>query len=267
MFKNYKYKVSIITVSFNSEKTIEQTIKSVINQTYKNIEYIIIDGGSTDGTIEIIKKYQDNISYWVSEPDEGIYDAMNKGLAKAKGDIIGIINSDDWYDENVFGNVVEHFLNSDCDVVHGDIIRVYDDIDLFIRSKPLDIENIWHKTVFYHPTMFVKKDIYDKLGFFRKEFILAADYEFMLRLYTNGIKFSYLMNDIVYFRLGGASTRNIYSGYKEIRKISIEYGCNKAKANMFYYRQILFRKIYSILYRLNLKSVLKFYFNHKNKKN
>ena len=111
--------ISIITVSYNAVKTIEDTILSVINQTYPNIEYIIIDGGSTDGTLDIIKKYQDKITYWVSEPDKGIYDAMNKGIAKANGELIGIINADDWYELDAVQNVVLEFNNTRPAIYHG----------------------------------------------------------------------------------------------------------------------------------------------------
>ena len=259
------HKVSIITVCYNSAKTIEQTIKSVFGQTYKNIEYIIIDGGSTDGTLDIIKKHESQLGYWVSEPDNGIYDAMNKGLAKVTGDIVGIINSDDWYDEKTVENVIARFSQGDCDVVHGDIVRVYEDIDLQVRCQPAADEHIWHKTAFYHPTWFVKKSIYDKYGFFRSEFIIAGDYELTLRLYTNGVKFRYLPDDLVYFRIGGASTQQIYTGYREIKDISIEYGYSKIKARLWYLRHIILRRIYISIYKRNFKSVLKTYFKYTNK--
>lgn len=260
-----KPKVSIITVCYNSFNTIEQTILSVVGQTYSNIEYIIIDGCSTDGTLNIIKKYNDNITYWISESDKGIYDAMNKGLAKVTGDIIGIINSDDWYGEKTVENVVKKFLVSECDVVHGDIIRVYEDIDMHIRCQPATDEQLWHKTAFYHPTLFVKKSIYDKFGFFRSEFVIAGDYELILRFYTNGVKFSYLPEDLVYFRIGGASTKQIYTGYREIRDISIDYGYSKIKANLWYLRHIILRRIYIFIYKRNFKSILQAYFKYTNK--
>lgn len=106
---NENYKVSIITVVYNGAKTIEQTIQSVLNQTYENIEYIVIDGASNDGTQALVEKYVDNISYYISEKDNGLYYAMNKGIRKATGDIIGIINSDDWYGENAIKDIVDHF--------------------------------------------------------------------------------------------------------------------------------------------------------------
>lgn len=120
-------KVSIITVVYNGAGTIEQTIKSVLGQTYKNIEYIIIDGASTDGTQQIVEKYVDKIAYYVSEKDEGLYYAMNKGIGKATGEIIGIINSDDWYDINAVKNIVGLFSKKDAEVVYGNTIVVAED--------------------------------------------------------------------------------------------------------------------------------------------
>ncbi len=116
---NNRPKVSIITVVYNGIAHLEQTIQSVLNQTYDNVEYIIIDGGSTDGTVELIKKYEESIAYWVSESDGGIYDAMNKGISNATGEIVGLINADDWYETGTIEKVVETFQNSEVDVVHG----------------------------------------------------------------------------------------------------------------------------------------------------
>jgi len=257
-------KVSIITVCFNSAKTIEQTIKSVLSQTYNNIEYIIIDGCSTDGTLDIIKKYKDDISYWVSEPDNGIYDAMNKGLAKATGDVIGIINSDDWYDAETVANVVETFLTSDCDFVHGDIIRVYEDTNLQVRCKPSSISKRWHKTAFYHPTWFIRKKIYEEYGFFRTEFLICGDYELLLRLYKNNVKMCYVENNLAYYRMDGFSNKQTFIGYQEIRKISVEYGYSKAKAFLWYYYRVNIRKIYNVVSKSRLLLNAYFYLQKKN---
>ena len=139
-------KVSIITVVFNGIRTIEQTIKSVLNQSYKNIEYIIIDGGSTDGTLDIIRKYENYLSYIISEPDHGIYDAMNKGIQKSTGDIVGIINSDDWYEVNTVSQVVERFESFAVDLVYGDINFIGKNGEI-IRSENYSLEEIWYKMV------------------------------------------------------------------------------------------------------------------------
>ncbi len=215
-------KVSIITVSFNSDKTIEQTIQSVIGQTYSNIEYIIVDGGSTDGTMGIVKKYQDNIEYVVSEPDNGIYDAMNKGLKIATGDIIGIINSDDWYDIQTVQKAVSCFQKYNSDILYGDCIYVYENGN-HLRNLKYPLESLWYLMVTPHPTVFVRKEIYQKYGVFDENYRMAADYELMLRFYSAGVSFHYLEYDMAYFRSGGASTKQIVLCLQETEDIALKY--------------------------------------------
>lgn len=220
-------KVSIITVCYNSENTIEQTIQSVINQSYNNIEYIIIDGGSTDGTLDIIKKYEDKIASWRSESDNGIYDAMNKGIKKATGDIIGIINSDDWYDCNTLQHVVKVFCeNQNVDIVHGDEITVNEYGKELGRRKVRKVasDSLYAIPNFIHPSFFIKKDMYMKYGFFDCSYKIAADYELVLRMYLAGAKFYYEENDLVYFRWGGVSNnQHRWRGMMEEKKISLNY--------------------------------------------
>jgi len=200
-------KVSIVTVCYNSNKTIEKTIQSVINQSYDNIEYIIIDGGSTDGTIDIIKKYDDEISYWISELDNGLYDAMNKGIKVATGEVIGIINSDDWYDLDTVKNVVQCFNNKDVDIVHGKTIWTTNEgINLFEQIPTQHQDMLIEGMIYNHTTFFVKKELYDVYGSFDCRYKIAADYDFLLRVYEKGAKFYYLKDDIGYFRFGGLSS-------------------------------------------------------------
>jgi len=231
--------VSIITVCYNSVKTLEQTIQSVINQTYSNIEYVIIDGGSTDGTVDIIKKYEDKIAYWISEPDKGIYDAMNKGIIKSTGEIVGILNSDDWYHRNAVSNAVFSFIEKKCDLVHGDIIRV-SIIGEMIYLYPPDMnkQNIWHGTIYRHPTCFVKKSVYENFGLYSTNYIIAGDYELLLRFHVANLNFCYNNNIIVYMRIGGIST-NKHLGFQEVRNISIKYGYSSVKANLWMHYNIL----------------------------
>ena len=181
-------KISIVTVSYNSEKTIEQTIQSVIGQTYKNIEYIIIDGGSNDSTINIIEKYRNKVECFVSEPDEGIYNAMNKGIRMASGDIIGIINSDDWYDRNTVEKAVEYFNKNEIDVLYGDCVYLYED-GKRVRNMKFPLEAMWYLMATPHPTVFVKKKVYQKYGIFNESYQMAADYELLLRFYSAGLRF------------------------------------------------------------------------------
>lgn len=257
-------KVTIITVVYNNVYTIEKTIQSVINQSYKNIEYIIIDGGSTDGTLDIIQKYENYISYWKSEPDNGIYDAMNKGLKQATGDIIGIINSDDWYESSTVYHVVNCFKKNKCDVVHGDIILTQINGDPYMRYFGKKKFNIWRNMPIYHPTCFVKKELYMRYGFFNTDYNIAADYELILRLYMAKASFFYLSNDLAYFRIGGVSHKQFIRSIKEAKDISIMYGCNQFKANLYYTKNFFIFFLKNFLYKINLDGLINYYRKYKN---
>lgn len=220
-------KFSIITVSYNSAKTIEQTILSVINQKYPFIEYIIIDGASQDETLSIIEKYQPKISIVVSEKDNGIYHAMNKGISLATGDVIGILNSDDFYsDENVLNDVATLFEHGKADAIYADLQYVdAEDTRKNVRFwksgkyKPGDFLFGWMPP---HPTFFVKKEIYNKYGLFNLDFRSSADYELMLRfIHKHQISINYLPRVIVKMRVGGqsnVSTQNRIKANLEDRK-------------------------------------------------
>ena len=198
--------VSIITVSFNAEKTIEQTIQSVINQTYKNIQYIIIDGASKDKTIEIVNKYKEYISDFISEPDNGIYDAMNKGISKAKGDLIGIINSDDWYELDAVETMVNQYIkqpNKNNCLYYG-MLRIWrDEKEYCVRQYH---HNFIKETVIQHPTNFVPKSLYEDYGCFDSTFKISADFDLLNRFRVNMVTFVKVDKIISNFREGGAST-------------------------------------------------------------
>jgi glycosyltransferase involved in cell wall biosynthesis len=232
-------RVSIITVCYNAASTIERTIKSVIDQTYKNIEYIIIDGGSSDGTTDIIRKYNKHINYWVSEPDRGIYDAMNKGISIASGDVIGIINADDYYRETSVEAAVDGFSSPNSpDIVYGDIILLHDSAKKMRRLKPSPrLGGLLNMSVF-HPAVFAKKHCYDRFGVFDCNYRLSSDHELMLRFFCNNALFYYNPNVIVFFSNNGASFKNAVTGIKETRDIAIKYGCNKACAYLWCYYTI-----------------------------
>jgi glycosyltransferase len=221
-------KISIITVCFNSAKTIEDTIRSILSQNYKEIEYIIVDGGSTDGTLDILKRYSDQIHKYISGPDNGIYDAMNKGIKLATGDIIGFLCSDDFYaDENVIRQIVEVIRANNTDCCYGDLEYVAgNSINKVVRrwkSRPYQeglFEKGWHPP---HPTFFVKKCIFDKYGGFDLDYDIGADYELMLRfLKKYNISSCYVPKVFVKMRTGGKSNKNLW----QIIKANIE--CFKA---------------------------------------
>ena len=218
-------KVSIITISYNSEETIEDTIKSVLSQDYDNLEYIIIDGASKDGTMDIVSRYEDRISKIISEPDKGIYDGMNKGVLNSTGDIIGILNSDDLYaDETVITDMVNQI--GDHDAIYADLVYVNrEDLDQVVRywkSGEYKRDNFRKGWMPPHPTFFIRKKFYDEHGVYSTELRSAADYELMLRmLYKNEISCTYLNRVITRMRVGGESNvslKNRIRANKEDRR-------------------------------------------------
>jgi glycosyltransferase involved in cell wall biosynthesis len=227
--------ISIITVVYNGKKHLEQTIQSVLNQTYTNFEYIIIDGGSTDGTVDIIKKYENQINYWISEPDNGIYDAMNKGLAQAKGDYIGLLNSDDFYESNALEIITNEIKTTpNTDVFFGNMFILNQNL----QEKQLQTykkgENLHKIFSIWHPTVFVKKECYKKYGNFDTNFKIAADYELLLRLKKQGCSFKYINKPITNFREGGTSYYHKKLKYERFRLQKMHTSCVNAYWNLFW---------------------------------
>ena len=211
-------KITIITVCYNRKATIENAILSVLNQNYCNIEYIIVDGNSTDGTKEIIESYRDKINQFISEPDKGMYDAINKGLKIATGDIVGLMHSDDeFYDKNVIDRIVSRF-NSDSTIegVYGDGVYVSNDKEeRLIRDRiggVFSLKKIKKGWLPLHPTVYLKKSVIEKNGLYSLDFKIASDTEFLLRyLYKYEINMSYINSYIVKMRMGGISTNLKYA--------------------------------------------------------
>jgi len=234
-----KLKISIITVSYNSAVTIKDTIESILSQDYENIEYIIIDGGSTDNTVDIVKKYADKISYFVSEPDKGIYDAMNKGIKAANGDIVGILNSDDFYPNSyVISNVAKTFVNQDCDAVYGDLVYVKENdsskIARYWQSGEYTIKKIKNGWMLPHPTFFVKKEMYDRHGYYNTDLKSAADYEMILKLlYKKNISVFYIPMILVKMRMGGRSNASIMNRVRANKEDGLAWTKNQLNKPMF----------------------------------
>lgn len=247
-------RVSIITVTFNSDETLQNTIDSVALQSYDDIEYIVVDGNSSDKTLEIIERNSKVISKWISESDKGLYDAMNKGINMATGDIIGIINSDDFYNsQNAISTIVDAFGTK------GEIDSVFADVR-FVNSSDLT------KTVRYysskkfkpalfkwgfmpaHPTFFAKKECFDKYGLYQTDYKIAADYELLIRfLYVNKVSYKYVPIDLIVMRTGGASTKSWKSNVllnKEIIR-----GCkeNGIYTNFFFLSFKYFIKVFELI--------------------
>lgn len=208
-------KISIITSVYNNKNTIAESIESVLSQTYKNIEYIIVDGASTDGTVDIIKQYQNKISTFISEPDEGIYDGLNKGIELATGDIIGFLHSDDLYQHNqVIETVAQSFKDEQVDSLYGDLTYVSkNDTSNVVRnwkSGNFSIKKLHQGWMPPHPTFFVKRKIYEKAGVFDNNFKIAADYDIILRFLGKYlITTHYIPEVLIKMRVGGKSNKSL----------------------------------------------------------
>lgn len=211
--------VSIITVTLNSSKTIRDTINSLLNQNYKNVEFIIIDGGSTDGTIELIRSFGKKVSIFKSEPDKGIYDAINKGIKYATGEIIGTLNSDDvFYDDKVIEKVVRTFDDPEIDAVYGDIVFVSPNAPnktiRYYSSKHFNPGRFRYGFMPAHPSFYVRRELFDNFGYYRTDFKIAADFELLVRfINVNRIKCKFIEMPFVRMRTGGVSTKSWKSNY------------------------------------------------------
>ena len=246
-------KISIITVVWNNKETIQDAIESVLQQTYKDIEYIIVDGGSTDGTVEVIESYGKKIDQFISEPDKGLYDAMNKGIKLATGDIIGILNSDDFYiNKDVISVISKSFEQHKVNSLFADLVYVNpNNLDKVVRRyssanfHPNKFALGWMPA---HPTFFVTKACYKKFGLYKTDYRIAADYELLTRfLFHHKISYYYLNKTIIKMRMGGISTQNLKSNWilnKEIIRACSENGI---KTNMFKISLKYFKKVFELI--------------------
>lgn len=250
---------SIITITFNSREYLEETIISVITQEFTELEYIIIDGGSTDGTLEIIRGYAnaDSRIRWISEPDDGIADAFNKGLRMARGEIVGILNSDDRYLPGALARVAEAVgTHADCDIFHGDMLRLDGEKVLF-RLVPADVESsIWHEMPLNHPATFVTRRAYERVGGFDAAIRIAMDYDLLLRLYKSGCRFHNIPHSLAAMRYGGASDSKNLEGLREVRTIAIREGYPWSKAWFWFCYKVGISSVKNLLRRLGLFELL-----------
>lgn len=231
--------ISIITVSYNAVKVIRKTIESVLSQTGVDVEYIIIDGASSDGTREIIQEYTERLWYWVSEKDGGIYDAMNKGISKARGNLIGILNADDEYLPGALELVWKVFVLNPGVVIHGDIevSSGNDTVDIWRGIPPNGLSSQFRKMTVSHPATFVPRAIYEKFGAYSREYQLSSDYEFILRLISKKVLFVHLDRLITRFSLGGRSGG--VKTYQETLKIQRAYGRGYWTSHAWYWKALL----------------------------
>jgi glycosyltransferase involved in cell wall biosynthesis len=246
--------ISIITICFNSGKTIERTIQSVLTQGIDGLQYIIIDGGSTDDTLQIVQQYRSSIGEFVSEPDRGISDAFNKGITLANGDIVGIINADDVLMPGALRRVQQLFAeHDDVDVIHGDVI-------LFERAAP--VKRIkpsrhwwypWRLVLFNHPATFARKRVYQRFGLFDESYRIAMDVEMFLRWSRGGIRMHYIKESFVSMRGGGLSSRLAYQGFWEKRLALLSHGYSPFLTHMQYYGNCAIQAGLRLRDRLQLK--------------
>jgi glycosyltransferase involved in cell wall biosynthesis len=236
-------KISLITVCFNSERTIDSTIKSVLNQTYNDVEYIIVDGGSTDTTLDIVESYQSIFNrrlHLQSEPDNGLYDAMNKGIQMATGEVIALLNSDDLFsDDRALEKVINVFTNnSKLDSVYADLYYVsqYDTNKIVRRWITGDrrlFKTGWHPA---HPTLYLKKRVYEKYGIFNLDFKLASDFELMLRFFEkHRISSFYIPDAFVKMRLGGETNKSFQNIYQQNLECIKAFEINEINFNKWLY--------------------------------
>ena len=248
-------KISIITITYNSGKTVRETLESIKSQDYNLIEHLIIDGKSSDNTLAIVSDFP-HVYKAISEKDKGVYDAMNKGIKNATGQVIGILNSDDVYiDEKVISEVANQFRKD------KDVFAVYGNISFFKTETPDKTERTWISKPYYenffedgevppHPALFVKKEVYDKIGTYFPDFKIASDYEFMLRmLKVHNYKSTHLDKILVRMRLGGESTNGIHNLILNNKEVFQAWKMNKLSPPMKFYFKRPIKKLIQLVTR------------------
>jgi glycosyltransferase involved in cell wall biosynthesis len=247
--------VSIITVVKNGESHLAHTIQSVLDQHYENIEYIIVDGQSNDGTIDIIRSQQAHIAYWVSEADKGISDAFNKGIELARGDIVGIINADDWFETTAVSDVTEVFKRyPDCGVVCGSMSYWRDGHEIY--TAPSVPSKLARRMTIHHPTTFVRRTLYQQHGGFRAGYYSAMDYELMVRFFSGGEEFRAVDKKLANMRLSGESDINWRRALQEVCRARANNGTNAWMARLGYLIDVMDRSLQLQLDRLGLLKII-----------
>ena len=251
--------VSIITIVFNGEEHIRRTIASVVQQRYVPIEYIIIDGGSTDGTVSIIREYEQGIDHWQSEPDAGVSDAFNKGIRAARGEIIGLINCGDWYEHDAVQRVVDSFLT------HREVGVVCGSLQFWKgRKREYLCPSVPHllprEMTVTHPTCFVRAELYHRLGFFSTDYFLAMDYELLLRFQNQGVKFLSLVSVLANMQHDGLSEINWKKALRETHRARVSLSERSVYTSCGYYLFLVVkRQLRIILEKLGWTNVLRLY--------
>ena len=249
-------KISIITITYNSEKTVRETFESVRRQHYDNLEYLIVDGGSTDSTLQITEEYKDIITSCVSEKDNGISDAMNKGIKRATGDVIGIIHSDDMLAERALNRIAEAY-DTKTDVYYGDLIVCAEEgkITHMLKAKS-DLSRMPYYVEMSHPSTFIRKSSYEKYGLYDEKYRCVMDNDLLIRFYKKGAIFQYISKPLAVYRVGGTNMKLRKVTIKESREIAIKYGGSRVIADYLYVKKTVSDKAKSLFGFLHSKRVI-----------
>lgn len=247
-------KITIVTITYNSEKTIEQTLESVVSQKYDNLEYWIIDGASKDGTMEIVTEYAKRYDFirYLSEPDKGISDAFNKGIKLATGKFIGFINSDDQLFENALMSVHRTYLDTGADVIYGDTIINDVENGLTLYKKSGEPDYLKFAMPFIHQSCYIKKRVYDECGYYLDEYKICMDYDMLARIYHKGYKFARVDAVLSVFQYGGTSCEHPIRTINEDIRIAASYGLSNREIRKYKMKCVSINMAKLVLSRLKL---------------
>jgi glycosyltransferase involved in cell wall biosynthesis len=253
-------RISIVTAVRNGAATVEETIRSVLDQADAEVEYIVVDGGSTDGTVEVIRRHESRIARWVSEPDEGISDAFNKGIALATGEVVGIISADDGLWPGAIAAVREAFArHPTADVVYGNAVFLEPGGRSVVSRPERDFRYVHLRSPLRHAAVFVRRDAYARYGGFDRGYRLAMDYDLILRFHLAGARFVYTDAPLAWIRAGGVSARNFRRTIAETRAISIAHGTGAPAAYAMAWAQVAKTLVKGALQRPGLRWILELY--------
>lgn len=250
-------RISIITICRNAETTIEQAVQSVVSQAIDGLEYIVVDGASTDGTLAVLEQYKNHFAHFVSEPDDGIANAFNKGIKLATGNVVGLLNADDWLEPNALQAVLQAFEQSQADVVHGNLNAWHNGS---LQHTAVGNHALLHREMtINHPATFVRRTLYAQHGLFNEQYRCAMDYELMLRFKQAGARFFHLNKPLVNMRSQGMSDANWQLGTREVARAKIEHGLSASQAKRWQLRQQLAIRAGRWLNMVGLASLLKWW--------
>lgn len=245
-------RITIITICYNSESSIETTIRSVLGQGYDNLEYIIVDGASNDNTLSIVEKYKCDEMKVISEPDNGISDAFNKGIRMATGTLIGLVNADDYLLDGALADVDQTYRKTHADIIYGDTVVLDRDNDLILMKKASAIGNIKYEMPFIHQSCFIGKSCYEKFGGYSSEYRICMDYDLLAKMYHGGCSFAYTETGISCFSYGGTSCEHPMRTINENMRIATKYGLSLKDMVVYKYKRMSINATKLLLTKMGL---------------